>query len=320
MIDRIIEISETEAFLKARNRLLVVTGQDGNNITIPFSEIGVLLLSNPAISLTLPVLSNLLSSGGMAVITDRRFLPAGMVIPLASHFIQTERLALQSNVSLPVKKRCWQQIIKAKVNYQAALLNLLHGSDKGLIQMAGKVKSGDPENVESQAAQRYWKHIFNDPSFRRRRGAEDQNRLLNYGYTVLRAAAARAVCSVGLHPSISLHHHNRYDQFCLASDLMEPFRPLVDHATFEIVKSKGAESPLDKETKAALAGTMHNKVLLAGEMISAFQALTSLSSSLVEVFSNKGGRLTLPDSLFSKRKPKRKGSSPIRKSKSKTGF
>jgi len=315
MIDRIIEISDSEAFLKARNRLLVVAMPDGKNLSVPFSEIGVLLLSNPAITLTLPVLSNLLSSGGVAVITDRRFLPAGMAIPLASHFTQTERLAVQSNVSIPLRKRCWQQIVRAKINYQAELLTLLNGNDRGLEQLAGKVKSGDPENVESRAAQRYWKNLFGETSFRRRRGAEDQNRLLNYGYTVLRAATARAVCSAGLHPSISLHHHNRYDQFCLASDLMEPFRPLVDHATVEIVKSKGADAPLDKETKAALAGIMHQKVLMSGEMISAFQALTSLASSLVEVYRNKGGRLTLPDSLFSRRKHGRKASSPGRKAK-----
>ena len=134
---------------------------------------------------------------------------------------------------MPVCKRLWRQIVRAKIKAQAALLVELRGTDFGLGALVLRVRSGDPSNVEARAARRYWPHVFADLDFRRHRENEDQNILLNYGYAVLRAIIARAICAAGLHPSLGIHHHNRYNAFCLADDLMEPFRPAVDHAVAE---------------------------------------------------------------------------------------
>jgi CRISPR-associated protein Cas1 len=131
-------------------------------------------------------------------------------------------------MTLPTRKRLWQQIVRAKIKAQGELLREIHGNDHGLIAMAARVRTGDQGNLEAQAARKYWGLVFGDSKFRRGSDKPDQNRHLDYGYTVLRAAVARALCAAGLHPSIGLRHKNRYDAFCLAADVMEPFRPLVD--------------------------------------------------------------------------------------------
>ena len=145
----------------------------------------------------------------------------------------------------------WQQFVKAKLEAQAQLLEYRSGTDYGLRALAAEVRSGDPENVEARGARLYWRALFGD-DFRRDREAEDLNRHLNYGYAVLRAITARAVCAAGLHPSLGIHHHNRYDAFCLADDVMEPFRPLVDRVVVNLNDRLGPDLPMDRDAKRAL--------------------------------------------------------------------
>ncbi|MFH0937841.1 MAG: type II CRISPR-associated endonuclease Cas1 [Planctomycetota bacterium] len=165
-----------------------------------------------------------------------------------------------------------------------------------LLDLREQVHSGDPQNIEAQAARRYWLALFGE-NFRRDRDADDQNRLLNYGYAILRATVARAICAAGLHPSLGLHHHNRYDTFCLASDLMEPFRPLVDNVVVQYIRQHGSNAPLDKAAKAALLAPITARYTADGESRTLFDLLARVASSLTDVYMEEGKELYLPELL-----------------------
>jgi CRISPR-associated protein Cas1 len=295
MGDRILDFSEEPASLSMRIGLLVIERKDKPEVTIPFDEIAVMITSNPMVRYSNAVLASLAQAGGAFIVCNEKYLPVGMLLPLEGHSTQAERFAAQANASAPVCKQLWKQIVQAKVKAQGNLLKELYGNDKGLINLAKRVRSGDTDNIEGQASRRYWPELFGDGDFRRNRASEDQNRLLNYGYTVLRAVTARAVCGSGLHPSLGIHHHNRYDAFCLADDLMEPFRPIVDKAVVNIVKEKGKDVPLDKDTKAALIGAMTEKFNLNSEQRTLFDILSRTSASLAQVFEGKAKGLILPE-------------------------
>lgn len=295
MTDRIIDVSDEPARLHMRNELLVIEREGKDDFTVPLVEVAAVALSNPSATISHGALSGLSKAGAMLVVCDEKRLPCGMMIPIADNTTQSERFAWQAAASLPTKKRVWQQIITAKILAQGKLLKEVGGSDHGLIPMSKNVKSGDSENLEAQAARIYWKRLFRDESFVRERKAEDQNRLLNYGYAILRALVARAICSSGLHPSLGVHHHSRYDAFCLADDLMEPFRPIVDRAVIGVVADRGPLAPLDKETKGALIGAITGKFDLDEEERSLFEILSRTSASLVRIFEGKGEELKLPE-------------------------
>ena len=295
MTDRIIDISIDPARLHVRHEQLVIEVAEKPEATVPLTEIAALVVSNPRVSYSHTSLSGLMKAGGVVVVCDEKHLPVGMMLPLSAHFVQAERFEAQATASAPVKKRLWQQIVTAKVSNQGRLLSELRGNDKGLQEMAKRVKSGDVDNIEAQASRRYWPALFADEKFRRDREGEDQNRMLNYGYAVLRAIVARAVCGAGLHPSLGVHHHNRYDAFCLADDLMEPFRPLVDRAVVKLVDARGKECPMDKECKAGLIGPLTERVEVEGESRTIFDAAARAASSLAQVFMGKGEKLIIPD-------------------------
>ncbi len=226
--------------------------KDPNEHTIPLEDIAVVIASHPQISYTQAVLAGLAAAGGIFVACNEKHLPIAMLLPLESHSTQTERFARQAEMPLPLKKRLWQQIIRSKLRAQARLLAERTGQDWGLGVLASQVRSGDPKNLEARAARIYWKALFNGEEFRRDFEAEGVNACLNYGYAVVRAIVARALCGAGLHPGLGLHHHNRYNPFCLADDLMEPFRPIVDRVVANLRDARGSGVPLDKESKKAL--------------------------------------------------------------------
>lgn len=301
MIDRILELAERPARLNRRGELLVIIHEEGDEgnvpceITIPMEEIAVVVLAHPQITVTQGTLSGLAKAGSAVVVCDEKFMPTAMLLPLEAHFVQGERFERQAQATLPTRKRIWQEIVRAKIKAQSNLLVRLHGIDAGLTAMAKRVRSGDPDNVEAQAAQRYWLAIFRDKTFRRDRQREDQNRLLNYGYTVLRAATARAICAAGLHPSLGVHHHNRYDAFRLADDLMEPFRPIVDEAVYHLVEQTGMKTPLNRDTKAILINAILKRIDMGGEERTIFDILTRLASSVNGIFAGERTTLVLPE-------------------------
>jgi CRISPR-associated protein Cas1 len=214
-----------------------------------------------------------------------------------SHFIQTERFAKQMEMTLPTRKRLWQQIVRAKIKAQGELLKELHCDDHGLIAMAARVRSGDQGNLEAQAARKYWGLVFGDSKFRRGSDRADQNRHLDYGYTVLRAAVARALCAAGLHPSIGLRHKNRYDAFCLAADVMEPFRPLVDRRVCQWISKEDAEGPFDSKTKGWMIGATTSRYLLDREERSLFDIVLRTANSLAKCITGDARDPEIPSLL-----------------------
>ena len=294
MTERIVDVSDGPARLSIRHSQIVIEKQEAT-ATIPLSEIAVLLVSHPAITFTNAVLSGLCENKGIFVLCNEKRMPAGMLLPLVGHYIQTERFAAQAQASAPIKKQLWKQIVSAKVLAQANVLETATGSAHGLGELAAKVRSGDVSNIEAQASRRYWSLIFGK-GFRRDRDGDGPNALLNYGYAVLRATVARAICSAGLHPSLGLHHHNRYDSFCLADDLMEPFRPAVDTSVLWLMEQKESCCDLDKEAKAFLVkALMGERFKIDGESRGLFDTLAHTASSLVAAFAKKRKNLLLPE-------------------------
>jgi len=301
MSDRILEIA-SPARLHIKDSQLVIERDDFLPFHTPVNGINTLLLAHPQVTLTQAVLSRLAEAGAMVVAMDSHYLPAAITLPLQTHSLQTERLGMQVTLKPVSRKRLWRQIVRAKIRAQGTLLKELYGSDGGLIASATRVRSGDADNLEAQAARRYWSLLFPGSNFRR--GADplesgpDQNRHLDYGYTVLRACVARAIAAAGLHPSIGLRHHNRYDPFCLAADLMEPFRPLVDRRVVAWVKEHDASAPLDGPAKKWLieAVTMRYWVNREGRALS--DILFRVTSSLAAVLGGSKEKIDLPDTLM----------------------
>lgn len=294
MINRILDFSEAPARLRVRLAQLIVQRQDLPEVSVPLVDLAVILVAHPQVTFTQAVLSGLAAAGGVFVTCDGRNLPVGMMLPLAGHHTQAERFAAQAQASLPVRKRLWRQIVRAKIEAQAALLVELRGEDFGLKALVGRVQSGDPSNVEARAARRYWPAIFADLDFRRHRENEDQNTLLNYGYAVLRAIVARAICAAGLHPSLGIHHHNRYNAFCLADDLMEPFRPAVDHSVADYMSTHDEPYRLESAAKQHIISDVTGRYTMSGELRTIFDVAGRMASSLADVFLGNAEKLELP--------------------------
>jgi len=295
MTNRILDFSEAPARLRVRLRQLVVSSQDRPEVSVPLAELAVVVAAHPQVSYTQAVLAGLAESGGAFVACNRQNLPVGMFLPLAAHHSQAQRFAAQARAPLPLRKRLWRQIVRAKIRAQADALESLHGTDHGLRQLVPLVRSGDPANVAARAARRYWSRLFVDVRFRRNPDDEDQNLLLNYGYAVLRAIVARAVCAAGLHPSQGIHHHNRGNAFCLADDLMEPFRPTVDRSVVEYVASHDAVTHVEPAAKRHIIADLTARYQINGQQRTLFDVAARLAASLADVFLGNARRLEMPD-------------------------
>lgn len=295
MTEKIVDIGSQPARLKCRDGQLVIEQDDTVVARTPLEEVATLVLSHSQVTITGGALAGLMANGGVAVVCDSHHSPAGMLIPIQGHHLLAERFAQQAEAPLPMRKRLWQQIVRAKIKAQSRVLTELHGDDKGLTAFVSRVKSGDPTNIEAQAAVRYWKALFGTKEFKRRTEEHDENRYLNYGYGVLRATTARAVCAAGLHPGLGIEHHNRYDPCPLASDLMEPFRPIVDRAVVKLIEEHGTQAELTPKVKSALLGALLDRFTIKGEERSLFDILARTASSLAQVFARKRKTLLLPE-------------------------
>ncbi len=259
MTDRIIEIADTAAYLSLENQLLKIQFPDRQTTTVPVSEIQCLILANPAVKITGALLSHLADAGAIVVVSGPNRLPTAMQLPLNGNYIQNERFRAQVSASQPLNKRLWQLIVKEKIKSQGSLLKSRCGNDFNLLKLSSMVNSGDTENLEGRAAVVYWKNLFNKP-FLRERENHDNNLLLNYGYAILRAMAARACCGAGLHPTLGINHHNRYNPYCLADDMMEPYRYLIDRAVVKINPENIPVEELNREMRKALLEALMEKI------------------------------------------------------------
>ena len=298
MIRKTIEFSTPGTRLSVAHRQLVVERPDLPKATLPIEDLGVVIVDDTRATYTQSVFLSLLEAGATVLVTGRDHLPAGMMLPLDAHHVQTERHRAQVETSAPVRKRAWQTIVRAKIVQQATVLSHFTGSHGGLVPMARRVRSGDPDNLEAQAAQRYWPRLFGK-TFRRDREAEGVNALLNYGYAVVRAAVARAVVAAGLIPSLGVHHHHRNNPFCLADDLLEPYRPYVDWRVRQMAGDDAEVAPdlSERETRAELLSLLNETVHVGGRREPLLLAFHTSAASLCRTLTGGDRTLALPEGL-----------------------
>ena len=269
-------------------------------ITKPIEDIGVVVLDNRRITITQGLLESLLENNCAVITCDSHSLPVGLMLPLYGNSTQNERFRDQLDASQPLKKQLWQQTIKMKISNQAAALATCTGKNSPtMLRWADDVRSGDPDNVEGRAAAYYWKNLFAGidglEDFTRSREGEAPNNLLNYGYAILRAIVARALVSSGMLPTLGIHHHNRYNAYCLADDIMEPYRPYVDELVYSIVKDKGINNlDLSKEIKVQLLSIPTLDVVIGGKRSPLMVAVTQTTASLYKCFTGELRRIVYP--------------------------
>ena len=295
MTKRIVEVATEGCYLKVRHKQLIIEREGEEVGSIPIEDMSALVIDHPQILITQAVLSELIKANVMVISSDEKHQPIGLFLPLDSHSTQTERFSAQLELGIPAKKNLWKQVVQGKVRGQARILHDVTGNDAGIGQLVKKVRSGDPDNIEAQAARRYWSRLFDSGRFKRDRFAEDQNRYLNYGYAVLRALVSRSLCAAGLHPSIGIHHKNRYNSYCLADDLMEPYRPLVDINVWQVAEDHGNDSEMDREIRLRLIEIIKREVQIDGEKLTFQGAVQKSAQSLARVMQGQEKRLSLPE-------------------------
>ena len=292
------------AYLSLRQSQLVVNlpeaqGMDdaGGKNTIPIEDIGVVVLDNKQITITHGVLEALLGNNAAVITCDSSRMPVGLMLPLCGNTTQNERFRAQLGASLPLQKQLWQQTVQAKITNQAAVLKECRGAVvKNMLVWASDVKSGDSENLEARAAVYYWANMFRHiDGFRRDREGIPPNNLLNYGYAILRAIVARGLVSSGLLPTLGIHHHNRYNAYCLADDIMEPYRPFVDRLVAEIVENVEDFYELTKSLKARLLSIPVLDVTINGMRSPLMIAVGQTTASLYKCFSGESRKISYPE-------------------------
>lgn len=265
--------------------------------TVPIEDIGVVLLDNKRITITSGVIEALLANNAAFITCDSRNMPTGLMLPLIGNTLQNERFRAQLAASVPLRKQLWQQTIKQKIANQAHVLQLYTKTNTGCMRTwVNEVRSGDPDNVEGKAAAYYWKNLFDEyyPDFVRGREGEPPNNLLNYGYAILRAVIARALVGSGLLPTFGIHHHNRYNAYCLADDIMEPYRPYVDELVHEIVRTEKNISELTLNIKARLLNIPVIDVEIDGKRSPLMIAAGQTTASLYKCFSGELRQISYP--------------------------
>ena len=296
MIKRTVEISQQPAHLTVKNEQLLILHRDkptSQAATIPCEDIGVVMVDQDATTYTHVALQTLLRFGAALVVCGRDHLPAGVLLPMAKHSEVVWRIDEQLSASKPLCKQLWRQLVQAKVRAQASNLPEDSRARSRLLGLARRVRSGDPQNIEAQAAKAYWAEWLPNKKFRRDPdGGDPLNALLNYGYAVLRAAVARALVSAGLLPVLGIHHSNRSNAFCLADDLVEPLRPLVD-ARVRALYLEG-RTKLDQPTKASLLELLTLAVKVGDQSGPLMVALHRMVGSLVTCYKGTTKTLEIP--------------------------
>ena len=265
--------------------------------TIPIEDIGVIVLDHKQITLTQGVIEKLLENNCALITCGNNRMPVGLMLPLCGNTTQNERFRSQLNISLPLQKQLWQQTVQYKIRNQASVLGGMRGTIvKNMQAWVKEVKSGDPDNLEARAAAYYWRNLFPEiPDFTRDRGGCPPNNLLNYGYAILRAVVARSLVISGLLPTLGIHHHNRYNAYCLADDIMEPYRPYVDELVVKIVDSGVDCSELTKEIKSQLLTIPVIDVVINGEHSPLMIAVGQTTASLYKCFSGELRKIMYPE-------------------------
>jgi len=274
----------------------LTSSDDKQIVTIPIEDIGVIVLDHPQIMLSQALISSLNENNVAILSCDAKHLPFGLMLPMFAHHAFTEKMYQQLECSLPLKKNLWQQTIIAKISNQAALLKSLGVNDSKMHYYVKLVKSGDPQNVEGRAAAYYWENLFGtESSFSRDRFGDSPNAMLNYGYAVLLAIVARGLVSSGLLPAVGIHHRNKYNPWCLASDIMEPYRPFVDRIVLDVMRRFPVGDELTPEIKKQLLQIPVIDVEIDGKSSPLMVGLQRTTASLSACFDGSTRKLLFPE-------------------------
>ena len=280
-----------------KNETLPEHFKQSAEVTKPIEDIGVIVLDNKQITITQGALSALLDNNVAVISCDEHRMPTGLMLPLAGNTTQSERFRHQIEASLPLRKQLWQQTIQQKILNQASVLENCLNSETGcMLSWAKEVRSGDPDNLEGRAAAYYWKNLFGHiQGFNRERTGVSPNNLLNYGYAILRAVVARSLVASGLLPTLGIHHHNRYNAYCLADDIMEPYRPFVDKLVFKIVEQYGEYAELTKDIKSQLLTIPTIDVAIQEKNSPLMIAVSQTTASLYKCFTGELRKIHYPE-------------------------
>ena len=265
--------------------------------TVPIEDIGVVVLDNKQITITQGALAELVANSAAVITCDSKCMPTGMLLPLSGNTLYQERFRNQIEAAIPLRKQLWQQTVKAKIENQAYCLQ--KNTSKSFVPLhvlARKVRSDDADNHEAQAAAYYWKNIFSD-GFTRDKDGIPPNNLLNYGYAILRAVIARALVGSGLLPVYGIHHHNRYNAYCLADDIMEPYRPFVDDLVILTMKKMEVLDDLTVELKREMLSIPVLDVFIGGKRSPLMIAAGLTAASLAKCYNGDAREISYPSFL-----------------------
>ena len=285
------------AYLKTKDEQLVFESTDtGETRSTPIEDIGIVILDHQQITISQALIAKLLTNNVAFITCDNTHHPTGMMLNLDGNTLQSLKFQAQVEATVPLKKQLWQQTISAKLNNQAAMLEAIRIPAKNLRNLAAEVKSGDSENNEAVAAAYYWKNIFPDfLEFKRERYGPPPNNLLNYGYAILRAVIARSLVSSGLLPTLGIFHKNQYNSYCLADDIMEPYRPFVDKVVVNIIRMNGKFPELTPNMKKDLLNIPAMDVKIDGEKSPLMNAVQRTTASLAKCFEAKQRKILFPE-------------------------
>jgi len=285
------------AYLKTKDEQLVFEGPDtGETKQVPIEDIGVLIIDNQQITITQALIAKLLANNVALITCDNSHHPTGLLLNLDGNTLQSAKFTAQVEATAPLKKQLWQQTVSAKIDNQAAILDWLRVPVTNMKNWAKEVKSGDSENHEATAAAYYWKNIFPDHlQFRRERYGPPPNNLLNYGYAILRAVVARNLVASGLLPTLGIFHRNQYNAYCLADDIMEPYRPFVDRVVWDIVRMNGNYLELSPKMKEQLLGIPAMDVKIRDEKSPLMVAVQKTTASLAKCFEGNLRKIDYPE-------------------------
>lgn len=301
MIKKVLCFSNRAALSCRQRQLIIQTADHATGepceYSRPIEDIGVVVIESEQVTLSSYLISSLLENKVALIICDSKHMPSGLMLPLEGNTVQSERFNAQVSASLPLKKQLWQQTVSMKIRNQGAVLRKANNVEIGnMLAWASQVKSGDSDNLEGRAAAYYWKNLFDEsPRFVRRQEGDDPNGLLNYGYAILRAVIARSLVASGLIPTLGIHHSNKYNAYCLADDIMEPYRPYVDLMILDIMRKHQLSPEISKETKKHLLSIPAMDVRIGKLSRPLMIAASMTTASLAKCYLGETRKLLYPE-------------------------
>jgi CRISPR-associated protein Cas1 len=296
MIKRTVYIGNA-CTLRKRDMQLIISyppGEGKDETSLPLEDIGMLIIDNPQISITNALIMSLNENNSAIISCDSSHMPLGLILPMFSNTIFSEKLHAQLQASIPLKKNLWKQTITAKISNQAALLRKEGIDAKKLGFYLKKITSGDAGNVEGRAAAYYWDNLFGSKMFLRHRCGEPPNNLLNYGYAILRAIMARSIIASGLLPSLGIHHRNKYNPYCLSDDLMEPFRPYVDAIVLDIARETPDLEEMTTDIKKKLLQIPVMDIVIEDKISPLMVGIQRTTASLASCYEGESRKILFP--------------------------